>query len=130
MELATESDIYTPSINDKGDYVDNIPSFANLKNGIRCPCGTRKDKTYNTRVLFLSHLKSECHKNWLKNLTLNKTNYYVENQTLKETLLNQRLIISKLEIEVHNKMIIIEYLKKEMENKNKNNIVVTDLIDF
>ena len=27
MELVVESDIYSPSIDDKGNYVDKIPSF-------------------------------------------------------------------------------------------------------
>ena len=30
MDLIAESDIYTPSIDDKGNYIDKIPSFNNL----------------------------------------------------------------------------------------------------
>jgi len=37
MELATEPDTYSPSIDDMGNYIDKIPSFANIKHGIRCP---------------------------------------------------------------------------------------------
>jgi hypothetical protein len=33
MELAVESDIYSPNIDDKGNYIDKIPSFNNIKNG-------------------------------------------------------------------------------------------------
>jgi hypothetical protein len=56
MELAVESDIYSPSIDDKGNYVDRIPSFNNIKNGLRCPCGTRKDKTYDCTTYFSNHI--------------------------------------------------------------------------
>ena len=51
MELVVESDIYSPSVDDKGNYVDKIPSFNIIKNGLRCPCGTRKDKTYDCRYI-------------------------------------------------------------------------------
>ena len=35
MELVTEPDLYSPSINDIGNYVDKIPSFTPLKISIR-----------------------------------------------------------------------------------------------
>jgi hypothetical protein len=132
MELVTEPDIYTPSISDNGNYVDKIPSFNNLKNGLRCPCGARKDKTYDTYSTFSSHIKTKCHQNWLNNLNLNKANYYIENEELKDTLHNQRIIIGKLEKDIQNKIMTIDYLTQQLNkiNLNNNNKVVTDLIDF
>jgi hypothetical protein len=67
MELITEPDFYSPSISDNGNYIDKIPPFTNLKNGLRCPCGARKDKIYDTHSVFYSHIKTKCHqKNKLK----------------------------------------------------------------
>ena len=43
MELVVEPDIYTPSINDNGLYVDKVPPFNYIKKGLTCPCGSRKD---------------------------------------------------------------------------------------
>lgn len=114
MELVTEADLYTPSIDNFGNYIDKTPSFNNLKCGIRCPCGSRKDKTYDTSSAFSTHTKSKTHQKWLDNLNLNKTNYYVENEKLKHTLQDQRMIIAKMDIELQNKMMTIDYLTKQL----------------
>ena len=39
MDLITSPDIYTPSVNTDGNYIDYIPIIIN---GLFCPCGTRK----------------------------------------------------------------------------------------
>lgn len=36
MNIQTTPDIYTPSIDDQGNYIDHIPV---IRNGIRCSCG-------------------------------------------------------------------------------------------
>ena len=136
MDLVTEPDIYSPSISDNGNYIDKIPSFNNLKNGLRCPCGARKDKTYDTHSIFYSHIKTKCHQKWLDTLNLNKANYYIENEQLKETLQNQRIIIGKLEKNVQNKIMTIDYLTQQINKVSLNNKVLLDnnidinLIDF
>lgn len=127
MDLQTEPDFYSPSISENGSYIDKIPSFNNLKTGLRCPCGARKDKKYETHTIFYNHTKSKCHQNWINTLNLNKANYYIENQQLKETLHNQRLIIAKFEKDIQNKIMTIDYLTQQL---NKNHKVVIDLIDF
>ena len=126
MELVTEPDLYMPSIDNIGNYIDKIPSFNNLKHGIRCPCGSRKDKTYDTHGVFSAHIKTKAHQKWLSNLNLNKANYYIENENLKTTLHNQRLIIAKLEKEVQNKLMTIDYLTKQLVNNNN----PIDLMNF
>lgn len=126
MELVTEPDLYMPSIDNIGNYIDKIPSFNNLKHGIRCPCGSRKDKTYDTYGVFSTHIKTKSHQKWLSNLNLNKSNYYIENENLKTTLHNQRLIIAKLEKEVQNKLMTIDYLTKQLVNNNN----PIDLMNF
>ena len=41
MELITEPDIYAPSIDEIGNYIDKVPSFLIIKHGVRCTCGKR-----------------------------------------------------------------------------------------
>jgi len=121
MELVTEPDLYAPCVDDDGKYIDKVPSFNNLKHGLRCPCGTRKDKCYTTNTTFTAHIKTKTHQKWLEELNLNKSNYFVEHEKLKEDVQNQRLIIARLEKELNNKMmelksknITIDYLTKQL----------------
>jgi len=129
MDLVVEPDIYTPSIDDTGNYIDKIPSFNYTKNGLRCPCGSRKDKVYETYSIFANHIKSKTHQKWLVNMNLNKANYYIENLELKETLNSQRLIISKLEKDINSKIMTIDYLTQQLSKPSKQE-EVHNLIDF
>lgn len=132
MELETESDTYTPSIDNMGNYIDFIPPFTNRR-GLRCPCGSRKDKTYETSSMFSTHIKSKAHQKWLTNLNLNKANYYIENEQLKLTLHNQRLIIAKMDKEIQNKIMTIDYLTQQLciKNATQSNInLVDNLLHF
>ena len=61
MEIVVESDFYSPSIDDLGNYIDKIPTFNILQRGLLCPCGTRKDKAYNTYIGFTAHMKCKHH---------------------------------------------------------------------
>ena len=132
MEIVTEPDLYSPSISDNGNYIDKIPSFNNLSHGLRCPCGARKDKKYDSHSIFANHIKTKCHQNWLNTINLNKANYYTENEKLKETLQNQRIIIAKLEKDVQNKIMTIDYLTEHLNNIhfNNNNKSSINLIDL
>lgn len=129
MEITTEPDTYMPSIDEIGNYVDKIPPFNTIKGGLRCPCGCRKDKVYETYTVFANHIKTKSHQKWLANLNLNKANYYVENESLKETIQSQRLIIAKLEKDLHTKSMTIDYLTQHI-NTFASPSVVRDLIDF
>jgi hypothetical protein len=129
MDLIVESDIYAPSIDDNGNYVDKIPSFSNIKNGLRCPCGTRRDKTYDCSSYFTNHIKSQTHKKWLSNINMNKSNYYIENIQLRETINNQKLIIAKFEKEINTNLKTINYLTKQLVAKDEANIDV-DFLNF
>jgi inner membrane protein involved in colicin E2 resistance len=131
MQLVTEPDIYSPSLDELGNYIDKIPSYSLLKHGLRCPCGSRKDKIYQTQSIFSSHVKTKTHQQWLATLNLNKSNYFVENEKLKTTIQNQKLIIAKLERELNNKIMTIDYLTQQLGNMNINNSeVVNNLLDF
>jgi hypothetical protein len=131
MDLITDSDIYSPNIDVNGKYVDKVPSFNNFKNGLRCPCGARRDKTYDCSAYFNSHIKSKTHQKWLENLNANKINYYNENIQLNETINNQKIIIAKMERDINTKILTIDFLTQQLSSyKNKNESIVTNLLDF
>lgn len=131
MELVEEPDIYSPNIDILGNYVDSVPSFHIIKKGIRCPCGSRKDKVYETSTVFSAHIKTKTHQRWLSTLNQNKANYYVENEKLKETIQTQRLIIAKLEKELNSKIMTIDYLTSQLvKSQCSSDTTVGNLLDF
>jgi ABC-type multidrug transport system ATPase subunit len=124
MEIVVEPDIYMPSIDEQGNYIDRVFVF---KKGLTCSCGTRKDKVYETQSMFSAHIKTKTHQRWLLDLNTNKANYYVENEKMKEVVQNQRLIIAKYEKDLQNKMMTIDYLTMRL---NKPCPIVNNLLDF
>ena len=130
MELVTDSDYYSPSIDDKGNYIDKIPSFNNIKNGLRCPCGTRKDKTYDCSGYFTTHIKTKTHQKWIEELNTNKSNYFTENIKLRETISNQKIIIAKLEKDVNTKILTIDFLTQQIANSITKCDTVSNLLEF
>ena len=46
-DITLTPDTYIPSVDNRGNYIDNIPI---IKNGIICLCGARKDKVYEKEV--------------------------------------------------------------------------------
>jgi inner membrane protein involved in colicin E2 resistance len=136
LELVVEPDIYSPSIDDKGNYVDRIPSFNIIKKGLYCPCGARKDKIYETHSVFSSHIKTKAHQSWLVTLNFNKTNFFIENDILKKTVQNQKLIIAKLEKDINTKILTIDYLTQQISQQNQETAIlnhhktVTNLLEF
>jgi hypothetical protein len=136
MELVVEPDIYNPSINENGMYIDKVPPFNYIKKGLICPCGTRKDKIYETHSVFVSHTKTKAHQKWLESLNLNRSNFYVELEKSKEVISNQRLIIAKLEKDLNNKIMTIDYLTQQLHKANtgvgstSGSGYVKDLLDF
>jgi hypothetical protein len=137
MELVVEPDIYSPSINDNGLYIDKVPPFNYIKKGLSCPCGSRKDKIYETHSVFVAHTKTKTHQKWLEMLNTNKANFYVDLEKAKEVISNQRLIIAKLEKDVSNKIMTIDYLTQQLHNTQVSNNVsdtafasAINLLDF
>ena len=129
MELVTEPELYAPSIDSLGNYIDKSPPFNYIKHGLRCPCGSRKDKIYDTYNIFLTHTKSKVHQKWLADVNLNKANHYTENLTLNATIQNQKLIIAKLEKDLQNKIKTIDYLTQQLVI-HANSKSVNDLLGF
>jgi hypothetical protein len=114
MEIVAQSDVYAPSVDDVGAFVDCVPSFAALPRGIRCPCGARKDKVYDTRSIFLDHTKTKRHQAWLVNLNRNKGNLYIENEENKALVKDQRRIIADMDAELRRKTANIDILLAQL----------------
>ena len=112
-----------------GNYIDKVPSFHIIKKGLRCPCGSRKDKVYETHVMFTSHIKTKTHQLWLTGVNTNKMNYFVENEKLNETIQNQRLIIAKMERDLTTKAATIDYLTQQLVRSNTN-LISVNLLEF
>jgi hypothetical protein len=133
MDLVVEPDIYAPSIDDNGCYTDKVPPFNYIKKGLICPCGSRKDKIYESHSVFVSHTKSKAHQKWIETLNLNRSNFYVENEKFRDVIQNQRLIIAKLEKDVNNRNMTIDYLTQQLHKMNNNisgSISTINLLDF
>lgn len=134
MELVTEPDTYSPNIDDQGNYADKVPSFntAALANGLRCSCGTRKDKVYTTAAMFSAHIKTKTHEKWLQDLNANKANFYLENKKLRDLIQSQKIMLGKMEVELANKSMTIDYLTQQLMTSKKTTIPKSngDLISF
>jgi hypothetical protein len=134
QELVTEPEIYIPCVDETGNYVDKIPVFSSIQHGrgIRCSCGSRKDKVYESYGVFSQHTKTKHHRAWLAGLNQNKANYYAENIDLKKTVQNQRLIIAELDRTLQTRMKTIDILTRQlMEKQNQNQLSCSvDLLEF
>jgi hypothetical protein len=118
MDLSLESDIYEPNTDNNGDYTDYIPPSSKFKNGLRCPCGARKDHIFDNRASFTGHIKTKTHQKWLSNLNINKANFYSECEKLKEVVNSQKMIIARLEKEVNIHKHTIINLAQQLANKD------------
>ena len=104
-----------------------MPSFAGNVPGYYCSCTARKDKIYASASSMSAHLKTKTHAKWIESLNLNRANHFVENQKLKETLANQRIIIAKYEKNMTSKDATITYLTRQLAVKQM--AVVDNLMD-
>lgn len=111
MDLSVTPDTYTPSVDRNGEYIDNKPQ---IKYGIYCLCGSRKDKIYENQASFAIHIQTKTHQKWLTSLNQNKANYYVEMVRHKELVENQRKIIAQLENQLSKKNLTIDYLTAQL----------------
>ena len=127
MDITITPDTYTPSVDNNGNYIDNIPI---IKNGLFCPCGSRKDKTYENTTKFSAHIKSKSHQKWLIILNQNKANYYVEMLKNKELVEAQQKIIIQLENQLHKKTLTIDYLTDQLTNKTRQQECNINLLDI
>jgi hypothetical protein len=130
MELVTQADVYSPIVDENGNYTDKIPFFGNLQHGIKCPCGSRKEKAYETHTIFSQHTKTKSHQKWLQTLNTNKANYYVECEKLQTIVRQQQLIIARLEKQVQSKSLTIDFLTQQLVAKTDGDSKEVNLLDF
>ena len=116
MELALQAETYTPSVDESGKYIDNIPQIIH---GIYCPCGSRKNKIYETHSKFHAHCKTKIHQKWLDDLNKNRANFYVMTLQMEDTIKNQRMIIAQLEKEIITKSKTIDLLTDRLVQQPK-----------
>lgn len=110
MELALEPDMYSPSIDEAGKYVDeHITTFP-----LRCPCGSRKDQIYKTRGSFTAHCKTKFHTKWIERLNNNRMNHLTESIKLSETVKQQHILISERDKEIRRQTLVIQHLTDEL----------------
>jgi hypothetical protein len=133
MDLTLDSDIYEPCIGDDGNYSDYLPPSSKFKNGLKCPCGARKDHIFDSRASFASHIKTKTHLKWLSDVNTNKMNFFTECDKLKEVVNSQKLIIAHMEKDINGlrrelitKSKTIDILTEHLTSKNKS----VDLLDF
>jgi hypothetical protein len=127
MELIAESDTYAPALSESGKYEDCIPRFGGNVSGYYCPCGARKDKIYSSSSVMSAHIKTKTHQKWIESLNLNRANYFVENQKLKETNASQCIIIARHEKTDASKDATIAYLTHQLTVKQV--VFVDNLLD-
>ena len=87
MDIILTPDIYAPSVDSNGNYIDNIPEIIN---GITYPWGTQKNKVYENSTKFNQHIKTKKHQKWLTIMNNNKANYYIEMIKYKDLVENQK----------------------------------------
>ena len=125
-QLAVEPDYYSPNTDINGNYIDgDVRPWPN--EGIRCPCGTRKDNIFTSRQKLNSHKKTQGHQKWLCDLNNNKQNLYIENIKLKETNRNQIKLITQQGNDIILKNSLIATLTQDIQNLKQPNV---DLLDI
>ena len=117
MSLSLEPELYQVSVNEDGKYINIIPSLDIIKNGLRCPCGSRKNQISKTAASLTKHFDCEKHKTWLKNLNFEKVNHYNELIKAKELLIQQQKQIKELKLELQEKDTIIINQAREINRK-------------
>jgi hypothetical protein len=104
MELATTAEIYQPTVDDDGNYVDIVPKFDSVRKecGIRCPCAqgltheyANRGKTFYERANLYAHTKSKYHQDWLAGLNREKTNHLSKLHVVSELVDQQKIIIAQ-----------------------------------
>lgn len=126
MEILATPDVYQPSMDNNGNYVDKIPSFMFLNNGLRCPCGNHDG--YKTAALFRSHIKTVRHAMWLEQINQNKHNIYVEYENLRLVVEQQRKQLIEKELVIREKentiraltVIVNEKIEKQLSSTVEN----------
>jgi hypothetical protein len=104
-----------------------------FSSGISCPCTMAK--VFYKRDGFTTHWKSQRHKKWISSLNENRINYYKKCMEQEKTIKNQQEIIAKLENELSQNRVIIQYLESSKHSTSSSSFAIStvndcNLIDF
>jgi hypothetical protein len=135
MSLITDSDEYSPGMTNDGSYIDQIPSFKQHSQGLRCPCNNH---VFHGRTNFATHIKSDRHKKWLEAQNANRNNHAVELEKALQLIKDHKLIIAKFEVDnarlEHNMLKMTEMIHILSDNNRKTPLTqketTLDLLDF
>jgi uncharacterized protein (UPF0333 family) len=113
MELIKQPKKYKPFLSNNSEYCDLVPSVSDFDetDGILCCCGSKTIFLHSNA--FRSHIKTQKHKTWITTLNQNKQNYYVENELLRETIQNQKIIIGRQERTIQSYIQTISHLTEQ-----------------
>lgn len=126
QQLITEPDLYSPVMEEDGNYVDKIPNFKDKAQGLRCPCN---NNVFSTRQAFSAHTKTRCHKQWLEQHNANRMNYLQELEQAKRLIHNQKLIIAQFELDNNHLRHTIRILSMT-QHTNDPPALSTNLLEF
>jgi hypothetical protein len=112
MSLVVDPDMYSPSIGENGEYVDQVPSGPHFQHGMRCPCG-KVEKVFSTRQSFVLHVKTATHQRWIQHLNSNRDNHLTELEEARRIIDQQKRIIAHLEHEVSGLTVAIQSLSRQ-----------------
>lgn len=118
--IQSESDIYSPTVSNEGEYIDFIPTpFSTIK----CPC-TKICRQFSSRTSFIQHCKTQRHIMWLQNINSEKHNFYKELIKANTIVKQQQVLLTQKENEICHLNLIIKGLKKNIPDPE------VDLISF
>jgi hypothetical protein len=115
MDLTIEPELYAPSLDDTGKYIDKVHYS---KYGVICPCGARRDKVYESTTKFQQHVRTKIHQKWLEELNANKANFYVRVIELEEIVKQQRILLAQQERVIQTKSKTIDLLTERLAPKS------------
>lgn len=109
---------YIPSIDDNGNYIDNIPADCYFADGMICNCN---GNIFYSKKSFSTHTTTKIHCNYLNNMNKNKNNFLAKSKELEELTKEQKLIICDLqkklkqtETQLNQNKCVIEYYEKKI----------------
>lgn len=128
MDVSVMPELYHPIVDLNGNYVDKCPEY--ITYGMRCPCGSRIDKVYDTKLKFKAHLNCLTHKIWIVNLNNSRANINKKNIELNELVKSQREIMKKQEDEILRLKTINTYIENKLfvleKQPRKSELIVLD----
>lgn len=127
MNVTLTPDLYEPTIDNDGNYIDRKPTIIN---GIKCPCSFQTKKVYDFSSKFATHIKSKGHKKWLIQLNRDKMNHYILYIKQKDLIEDQKRIIADFDIKNQNNLMTINYLTHQLVSKSNNIREEQPLIDL